>query len=107
MDVERVAQPHARPRQVPHAAAGLDLVLAVEPARRGGPAGERIRQSEGLGAELVPGPVAAVRARLRCGHAAVPLRGEPEVRRDAPALRHAPLAGHADRVDAHRSRPDA
>src|SRR5439155_16062293 len=107
LELERIAQRVARPRQVPHAAARSDLVLALEPVGRGRSRVQRLAEPEGLGTERLPRSITALRARLRRDCEALQVRSESTLRRDAPATPDVALAGDAHGVDALRPGPDA
>src|SRR5262245_15914653 len=107
MELVGDAERDTRPGEVPHAAAGVDLVLAEQSVGCGGPRAQRVAAFEGVGTEPVPRSVAAVCTRLRCANQAVHIRSEPAVRRDPPPAAHVAVAGDADDVDACGPWPDA
>ena len=95
VDVEREPVDLVQPGEGPDAAAGVDSVPALEPARRRGHAAARRQQAAGLGPVRDPRSVAALRARLRSGDATLQVRGQPALRRDEPAVQRVPRAGDA------------
>ena len=105
LDAECIPQRVAQPTQASAATARDPLVPGQQPARCCRPPAARLGQPARLGSAGVPGCDAAVRARLRPGHAALPLRGEPALWRHPSGGHDLPLAG--DRHGAAALRPRA